>query len=366
MEHAKAAEKMIGIVRDPHTPLRAAKEAGGKVVGYFCSYVPVELIHAAGLIPLRMLQGPAPGDVAGAYMQPFCCSFARSLLEGLGDGTYDHLAAVVMPHTCDTIRNLSDLVETASPGLRVLRLMVPTTTHTPEAADFMVEELAVLKQSLGEVAGRDVTESALRESIALYNRCRSVLEGLRGLNTGDRMLYAAYLALQLTAPEDFLGLATSLETGEEKAGDRRVAVVGGPVPQLDVFELLEEYGMQVVWDDLCTASRFAAGLVAKDGDPLRALAERYLSRQPCPTKRDPANRREEEMMRGIGESGAEGVVFAQQAFCEFHSFDYPGLKKRLDAEGIPSVRLDLEHPFQPSGQMRTRLQALSEILSEGM
>ena len=71
-------------------------------------------------------------------------------------------------------------------------------------------------------------------------------------------------------------------------------------------------------------------------------------------------------MKGIRASGAEGVVFAQQAFCEFHSFDYPGLKKRLDAEGIPSVRLDLEHPFQPTGQMRTRLQALSEMLSEGM
>jgi benzoyl-CoA reductase subunit C len=366
MQHSEAAQRMIEIVRDPHTPLRAARDAGGKVAGYFCSYVPVELIHAAGFTPLRMLQGPAPGDVAGAYMQPFCCSFARSLLEGLGGGTYDYLSALVMPHTCDTIRNLSDLVETAAPGMRVMRLMVPTTTHTPEAVDFMVEELSALKQSLGEVAGKGVTEGDLRESIALHNRCRSALDGLREQRPGSRLLYATYLALQLTGPEEFLELAASLEPGGEKAGVRRVAVVGGPVPQLDIFELLEEYGMEVAWDDLCTASRFAAGAVAEDGEPLRALAERYLARQPCPTKLDPANRREEGMMRGIRESGSEGVVFAQQAFCEFHSFDYPGLKKRLDAEGIPSVRLDLEHPFQPTGQMRTRLQALSEILSEGM
>ena len=366
MQHSEAAQRMTGIVRDPHTPLKAAKDAGGKVAGYFCSYVPVELIHAAGFTPLRMLQGPAPGDVAGAYMQPFCCSFARSLLEGLGGGTYDYLSAVVMPHTCDTIRNLSDLVETASPGMRVMRLMVPTTTHTPEAVDFMLEELAVLKGGLEEVAGREVAEGDLRKSIAIYNRCRSALDGLRERRPGNRLLYAAYLALQLTGPEEWLDLAASLAPGEEGAGAKRVAVVGGPVPQLDIFKLLEEYGMLVAWDDLCTASRFAAGPVSEDGEPLRALAERYLGRQPCPTKRDPANRREKEMMRGIRESGAEGVVFAQQAFCEFHSFDYPGLKKRLDAEGIPSVRLDLEHPFQPTGQMRTRLQALSEILSEGM
>jgi benzoyl-CoA reductase/2-hydroxyglutaryl-CoA dehydratase subunit BcrC/BadD/HgdB len=366
MTDSEAIERLVDTVRDPHTPLRAKRDAGGKIVGYFCSYVPVELIHAAGFTPVRMLLGPPPGDIAGAYMQPFCCSFARSLLEGLAGGTYDYLSAVVMPHTCDTIRNLSDLVETAAPGMRVMRLMVPTITHTPEAVDFMVEELAALKRGLEDVAGSEIGDWDLRKSIALYNRCRSTLAGLREMNLGNRVLYAAHLALQLTDPERFLALAASLRPGEEMAGMKRVAVVGGPVPQLEVFDLLEEYGMLVAWDDLCTASRFATGMVAENGKPIRALAERYLGRRPCPTKLDPTNQREESLMRGIRASGATGVVFAQQAFCEFHSFDYPGLKKRLDAEGIPSVRLDLEHPFQPTGQMRTRLQALSEMLSEGM
>ncbi|RJP27716.1 MAG: 2-hydroxyacyl-CoA dehydratase [Actinobacteria bacterium] len=366
MEYSEAVERMTEIVRDPHAPLRAKRVGGSEAAGYFCSYVPVELIHAAGFTPVRMLLGPPPGDAAGAFMQPFCCSFARSLLEGLADGTYDYLSAVIMPHTCDTIRNLSDLVETAAPGTRVMCLMVPTITHTPEAVDFMTEELAALKIALEAVAGRGVGESGLRESIALYNRCRSALAGLREANPGNRLLYAAYLALQLTGPEEFLDLIEPLEPGEERAGTKRVAVVGGPLPLLEVFDLLEEYGMSVVWDDICTASRFAAGMVGEHADPLRALAERYLGRRPCPTKLDPTNRREESLIEGVRASGAEGVVFAQQAFCEFHSFDYPGLKKRLDAEGIPSVRLDLEHPFQPTGQMKTRLQALSEMLSEGV
>jgi benzoyl-CoA reductase subunit C len=366
MEYSETVGRLIDIVRDPHGALRAERDAGRGAVGYFCSYVPVELIHAAGFTPVRLLQGPAPGDVAGAYMQPFCCSFARSLLEGLADGTNDYLSAVVMPHTCDTIRNLSDLVETAAPGMRVMRLMVPTITHTPEAVDFMLEELAVIKHGLEDIAGREIGDWDLRKSIGLYNHCRSTLAGLREINPGNRLLYAAYLALQLTGPEEFLDMARSLEPGEEMAGLKRVAVVGGPVPQLEVFDLLEEYGMRVAWDDLCTASRFAAGMVAENGKPLRALAERYLARRPCPTKLDPTNQREESLIKGIRAGGVEGVVFAQQAFCEFHSFDYPGLKKRLDEEGIPSVRLDLEHPFQPTGQMRTRLQALSEMLTEGM
>ncbi len=364
MNKQQALGKILEVARNPHAFLRERRDGGGMVVGYFCSYVPAELIHAAGLIPVRLLLGPAPGDTAGSFMQGFCCSFARSLLEGLGDGTYDYLSAVVMPHTCDTIRNLSDLVEPAT-GMSVIRLMVPTITHTKEAYDFMVEELLALKGELEKIASREISEDDLRKSIALYNRCRATLNELRDIRPGNRMLFAAYLAFQFMDPQDFLSLVPSLESGGAQAEAKKIAVVGGPVPQLEVFDLLEDYGLEVVWDDLCTASRHADSPVDEDGGPLHALARRYLNRQPCPTKLDPTNRREEALMEGIKSRGAEGVVFAQQSFCEFHSFDYPGLKRRLDAEGIPSTRLDLEHPFQPSGQMRTKLQALSEILGEG-
>lgn len=353
------------LVRDPHTPLRRLKEGGGRVAGYVCSYVPVELLHAAGFTPVRLLSGPAPGETAGAFMQPFCCSFARSLLEGLGDGTCDYLSVLVMPHTCDTIRNLSDLVGVAVPGLRVLNLMVPTVTHTPEALEFMTGELRVLAGALADISGTPVTEESLGSSIGLYNRCRAALAGLRDLRLSNRELYAAYLAFQLMDPEDFLALVSSMKPGGERTGLTKVAVVGGPVPQVEIFELMEEYGLEAAWDDLCTASRFAEGPVDVGGDLFAALAGRYLGRRPCPTKLDPSNRREEALLEAVEAGGLRGVVFAQQAFCEFHSFDYPGLKRALDDRGIPSVRLDLETPFSPTGQLRTRLQAFSEMLTEG-
>jgi benzoyl-CoA reductase/2-hydroxyglutaryl-CoA dehydratase subunit BcrC/BadD/HgdB len=356
---------LLELVRDPHPRLRAGKESGREAIGYFCSYVPVELIHAAGFTPVRLLQGPAPGDIAGSFMQPFCCSFARSLLEGLGSGQYDYLSAVVMPHTCDTIRNLSDIVPLAIPETPVIRLMVPTITTTPEAEDFMLEELAAMQRELERIADREIGEDDLRASIGLYNRCRERGAELRSEGLSNHLLFAAYLALQLAGPEDFLAIAGTLVGSRTKHGAKRVAVVGGPVPQLEIFDLLEEYGMRVVWDDLCTGSRFVGGMVEEKAGGLRALAQRYLCRRPCPTKLAPGNERERELISGLSGSGAQAVIFAQQAFCEFHSFDYPGLKKRLDAEGIASVRLDLEHPFRPTGQMRTRLQALSEIL-EGM
>ena len=99
---------------------------------------------------------------------------------------------------------------------------------------------------------------------------------------------------------------------------------------------------------------------------MRALAERYLGRRPCPTKLDPSNRREEALVHGIRENGAEGGRLRAAGLLRVSFLRLSGLEASgSTAEGIPSVRLDLEHPFQPTGQMRTRPQALSEMLAEG-
>lgn len=34
---------------------REWKEQGGRVIGYFCSYMPEEIVHAAGLLPYRVM-----------------------------------------------------------------------------------------------------------------------------------------------------------------------------------------------------------------------------------------------------------------------------------------------------------------------
>lgn len=359
----QALEEIERIARDPHGRLRELKDGEDDVVGFFCSYVPEELIHAAGLQPVRLILGSEPGRTAGKYMQSFCCSFARSILEGIGDGTLDYLSAVVMPHTCDTIRNLSDLIGPAAPGLEVIPFMAPTVTHTPEAMDFMVEEIESLKEALERYTSREITGTGLRESIRLYNRCRETLEALGSKNLGAAELYAAHLAFQLMDKTAFLELADSVESRGEAHPGVRIAVVGGPMPRAELFSTLFEHGLQVVFEDLCTGSRYADGQVDEAGEPLRALAERYLGKVSCPTKSDPEGIRARSIVEGARSSGAEGVIFVVENLCEFHAFDYPELKEMLDAAGLPSLKLELSYPFEPAGQDLTRIQAFAETLT---
>jgi len=54
---------------------------GQKVIGYFCSYVPEEIIHAAGMVPYRMRavdsSGTSKGDI---YFSSLNCTFVRHCL----------------------------------------------------------------------------------------------------------------------------------------------------------------------------------------------------------------------------------------------------------------------------------------------
>ncbi len=54
-------EKMRELATTDHnTYLEEAKNNGKKIIGYFCSYFPEEIVHAAGFIPYRMRQWAAP------------------------------------------------------------------------------------------------------------------------------------------------------------------------------------------------------------------------------------------------------------------------------------------------------------------
>ena len=51
-------------------------------MGYFCAYVPVEIIQAAGMVTIRLIRG---GDVeasatGNAFLSPSACPFACSCI----------------------------------------------------------------------------------------------------------------------------------------------------------------------------------------------------------------------------------------------------------------------------------------------
>ncbi|MDO8635519.1 MAG: 2-hydroxyacyl-CoA dehydratase family protein, partial [Dehalococcoidia bacterium] len=67
-------ENFHQVVKNRH---RYAKEwktrTGGKVVGCFCSYVPEEILYAAGILPVRLLGSNEPQDISESHIASMFC-----------------------------------------------------------------------------------------------------------------------------------------------------------------------------------------------------------------------------------------------------------------------------------------------------
>lgn len=87
------------------------KRQGKKVFGWLCTYVPEEVIHAAGALPIRITGYSEEVELedGDAYLYVNNCSFSRSCLQLGLKGGYDFLDGIVAGSTCDGARRLFDI-----------------------------------------------------------------------------------------------------------------------------------------------------------------------------------------------------------------------------------------------------------------
>jgi len=361
---------------------------GYQAMGYFCTYVPEEIIHAAGVVPLRIRSGDQTPSRADAHLQSYTCALCRSALDQALRGDLGFLHGVVFPHTCDTIQALTDIWRMSFPGLYVETIVQPVRLSSPSTRPYLIAELQRFRHSLEELIGQEISDQAISASIELYNEKRRLLARLYDLR--DRLtapeLFAATGAGFIMPPQDYnqlLGELVELLAEEGVSilpslpgrGWGRVdphqpgfkgpglVLVGAVLDDPAILTIVEELGARIVGDDLCTGSRYFAQPVETDGDPIAALADRYLNRRPCPAKYHPDYEPGEHLLKLVSDSQADGVVFILEKFCDPHAFDYAMVKEKLDAAAVPHLRLEIEH-VPALGQWRTRLQAFLEMIKQ--
>ncbi len=337
-------------------------------VGYLCTYAPEEIAHAAGFTPIRLRTSRQPIGRADAHLPSFTCALCRSTLDQALGGELSFLAGMIFPHTCDTLQALADIWRENLPTW-VETAMQPANLSAPSARPYLVAELERFRQRMAGHAGRPITDDELRASIALHNETRRLLTALHGqrAHLTTAQFYAIVEAAMVMPKEAFNPLAAQLverlPAAPEPQGDGpRLLLVGPVVDDPTVLELIDVLGAQVVGDDLCTGRRYFDGRVATDGQPIAALADYFLQRLPCPTKHNPHFRRDEHLLSLARDTGAEGIVFILQKFCDPHAFEYAIIKPQLEAAGVPHLQLDMEH-IPAVGQLRTRLEAFIEMLA---
>ena len=350
------------------------KKRGKKIVGCLCSYTPEEIILAAGIHPLRLFGTKETISLADAHLQAYSCSLARGVLEDALAGRLAYLDGAVFPHTCDTIQRLSDIWRLNTQFAFFADVVLPVKLDTESARQYMEDVLRKFRRDLEEGMGVRITDEALRQSIGTYNQirgCLSTIYELRSANpdilTGSD-LYAIVKG-SMIMDRDHLAerLPEVIEVLKERVpstdtAKKRIILSGSICDQPDIYTIFEKAGGAVVWDDLCTGSRYFEGFVNTGGDPIVAIANRYIERPVCPAKHTSNTARGERLLDAVRKHNAQGVVFLLLKFCDPHAFDYPYLKGFLDREGIPSMLLEIEDQLPSEGQLLTRFETFIHML----
>lgn len=357
-------------------PIRKWKEKGGKVIGYTCTYVPEEIIHAAGMLPVRVTGGSKqiPLTDADICLHPTLCSYSRTCFQLAYQGDYSFLDGLIVGSTCDSMRRMFDAWKYFDIVPFTHIIDVPLRLNQEYALQRYRKLLEEMKQSLRESFGVEITDKALSESIAAVNRKRVLLQKLYSwrkhkpvaisgaetmeiLNAGFRIPLDQYEALLQQVLTELQKTKRSVE------GKARIMVSGGPIDSVDFIKTIEEAGAVVVVDDSCMGMRYWSGLVEEDAEsgPMDAIARRYHTKLPCP-RFSPHEVRLESVLSLANEYEVDGVIQNVVLNCMSHTWDGALIARHLKANGIQVLSLDTEYGTGRTGQILTRIQAFLETL----
>ncbi len=355
-----------------------ARHPGCMAVGCFPVYTPVEIIHAAGMLPVGLFGGGNTIELANAdaRFQSFVCSIAKSTLEMGFQGRLKLLDGAIFSSICDVARNLSSVMARNFPELKVEYIHHAQNMTSPSAVDYMESEFGRVQRSMEKLAGRPVTQEALAASLGVYNRIRGRLRELYRIRRESPHLISTvelYVLIRsgtLLPPNEHLEelqqVLELLPGRQDRPKDRIRVVIESAFceqPPLDLLQVVEEAGCYIVDDDLLTGWRWYMEDVPEDMPALRALAESYIKRSVYSSVRhDGPRSRTAGLVEKVRQADAQAVIFMPAKFCEPALFDYPLFRLALEKADIPHLVVEFEEKMWTFERTRNELETFVESM----
>jgi len=341
-------------------------EEGRKVIGYMPVYVPREIIHAGGMLPLGILGGGDNMEVihGDAYYQSYICRIPRSTVELAVTGRLDFVDGMLFPSICDVIRNLSGMWKMMLPDVYVRYFDVPQNFQSDVGGTYYQAELNELKAGLEEVAGRKITDDAIRHSIGVFNENRNAVNRVYDYRAGApwkapaREVYLLMRAGMVLPVEEHTQLIDeyleAAEVADRPMRDNCRVILQGSFceqPPLNLIKSIELAGCYIVDDDYMLVNRWLLQDVPTDGDPIANLAEAFIKHSvETAAKYEPDGcKKGKYLVDACKDRAAEGVIFAAPSFCDPALLDRPMLANALSKADVPHISFKYA---ENSGQMQ--------------
>lgn len=353
------------------------RKTGGRVVGIGGMDVPEPLIHAAGMLPVVLLGNKDDVTLANAHVEMHQCGYVRSLVDLALKDKLTFCDEMLFHDCCHIVRMLVDAMHTYKDGISKAEFVYfPPMLEYKTAQRYALKEMESLRTRLEEMSGNKITNEALRNSIALFNRQKKLLLELYDMRNKHPGLLSGWEVTQIVAAgmvlpkeehiEMLLRLIELLKPEMDKPISAKVPIVihGSLCERCDkmVLDEIENAGGVIVNDDLYVGSKYFNTLYDETIPPMEALHKAYIKRvSPCPTRYEERN--PGDYLAGLVErSGAKGIIMVVVKFCEAHDYMYFTAHRRFEELGVQEMLIETEHEGMAEGQIKTRLQGFFEKL----
>jgi len=362
-------------LKNPH--VASWKAHGGKVVGFYCTDMPEQVIHAAGMLPFRM-RGTTNQDytLSDAILSRFNCTFVRSALNLAMGGRYDFLDGLVVGNTCDHIRRMYDIFGKKLAFEPRFFLSLPHV-FSEEGHAWARDEIERFVQQLSKAYKVTITTAALKDALEVYRANARLMKKICDMRQQDEpgisgtdfiKIAVANSSVRKDYANEQLGeLLHAIEAKPPiKNARARLMVAGSFVDNPDFIEVLEHAGAVVVADSLCIGARsfWDAGIEkdvrASQTDPLDELVTICYERSLCPRMMGGHAGRLKYIQDQIRDAHVDGVIFERMEFCDLHGCSNMMLQHVLESSGVPVLSLDREYSLGDTGRFKTRVEAFLE------
>jgi bzd-type benzoyl-CoA reductase N subunit len=361
---------------------RELRNSGRKVIGYLSALCPVEILTAAGVVPIR-LKGSVSEAVtkADAYMETMICPFVRNVFDVALKGKYGFLDGMVLSHQCDSIDRTYD-VWSYNLGFPYWHFInYPHVTDDP-SIEFTDEILRIFVRSLERFTGGAITDEALAEAVRAHNENRRAMRALYDLRkedapriSGAEMMKVLIAATSVPVDESTALIQSVTEDVKKRApvsgnGKPRIMLVGDQIDDVAIVNAIEGAEAFLVMDDLSTGSKMYWGDVDATADPVRGITERYLKKLKFPTTFVAGNTYPEtlearfgHLRRHIKDFRVNGAILFIYKYCDPYGFEVPAMKSFIESGGTPVLYIEDEYSTSSLGRVKTRIEAFLEMIA---
>ncbi|MGM9662441.1 MAG: double-cubane-cluster-containing anaerobic reductase [Oscillospiraceae bacterium] len=362
--------------------MKELKDKGARVVGLFCSFVPVELVYAAGALPVGLCaftDEPIPAAEAN-LPRNLCPLIKASYGFALTDTCpYFYFSDLVVGETtCDGKKKMFELLN------ELKDTYVMQLPHSRDAVSlaFWKNQIIALKEKLESFYGITITEDDIRAAIRKKNHEREVMRRYLELGMLDPAPMSGYeMGTRLDAGSFSFDLDQRCAVVEKRTAEiqadweanykgkpstrPRLIVTGCPNAGVreKVILAVEELGADVVAFDTCSGVRDKVELVDENNpDVYEALAIKYLNTN-CSVM-SPNDGRREYLSQMIDNYHADGVIEIVLQSCHTYDVEAYFIKRMVEEKGIAYLNIETDYSQADKGQINTRLAAFLETIDK--